>query len=66
MVVSREPTTWIGPQSTSLGVTTGTHRGGVARMTTFCFTTDPDPEQEAVFRRHIGARRFAYNQCLPR
>ncbi len=33
-------------------------------MTTFCFTAVPDRDQEAAFRRHMGARRFAFNQCL--
>ncbi len=37
--------------------------GTVARMTTFRFTAQPDAEGAAAFRRHMGARRFAYNQC---
>jgi putative transposase len=35
----------------------------VARITTFRFTTEPDAEGAAAFRRHMGARRFAYNEC---
>ena len=34
------------------------------RHTTFQFTLDPTPEQQAVLARHAGASRFAYNQCL--
>ena len=34
------------------------------RHTTFRFTLDPTPEQEALLARHAGASRFAYNQCL--
>jgi putative transposase len=34
------------------------------RHTTFRFTLDPTPEQQAVLARHAGASRFAYNQCL--
>ena len=37
--------------------------GAVARMTTFRFTAEPDAEGAAAFRRHMGARRFAYNEC---
>lgn len=33
-------------------------------MTAFRFTTLASSAQEAAFRRHMGARRFAYNQCL--
>ena len=32
-------------------------------MTTFRFTAEPDAEGAAAFRRHMGARRFAYNEC---
>ena len=32
-------------------------------MTTFRFTAEPDAKSAAAFRRHMGARRFAYNQC---
>ncbi len=32
-------------------------------MTTFRFTAEPDAESTAAFRRHMGARRFAYNEC---
>jgi putative transposase len=32
-------------------------------MTTFRFTAEPDAEGAAAFRRHVGARRFAYNEC---
>ena len=35
----------------------------VARITTFRFTALPDAESAAAFRRHMGARRFAYNEC---
>src|SRR5258708_31178799 len=37
--------------------------GAVARMTTFRLTAKPDPAVAAAFRRHMGARRFAYNEC---
>jgi putative transposase len=36
----------------------------VARFTAFRFTLKPTAEQEAQLRRHAGAARFAYNQCL--
>jgi putative transposase len=36
----------------------------VARFTTFRFCLDPTVEQELVLRRHAGAARFGYNQCL--
>jgi putative transposase len=36
----------------------------VARITTFCFTARPTAEQRKAIDRHVGARRFAYNQCL--
>ncbi len=36
----------------------------MARMTSFRFTVVDDPELEAVFARHAGAGRFAYNECL--
>jgi len=32
-------------------------------MTTFRFTAEPDAECAAALRRHMGARRFAYNEC---
>ena len=32
-------------------------------MTTFRFTAEPDAEGAAAFARHMGARRFAYNEC---
>ena len=35
----------------------------VARVTTFRFTAEPDAEGAAAFCRHMGARRFAYNEC---
>ena len=34
------------------------------RQTTFSFTLDPTPEQAAALCRHVGAARFAFNQCL--
>jgi putative transposase len=34
------------------------------RHTTFRFALDPSPAQAALFARHAGASRFAYNQCL--
>ena len=34
------------------------------RHTTFRFALDPSPAQAALFTRHAGASRFAYNQCL--
>jgi putative transposase len=34
------------------------------RYTTFRFALDPTPLQAAMFARHAGASRFAYNQCL--
>lgn len=36
----------------------------MARHTTFRFCLDPTSEQQAVLARHVGASRFAYNQCL--
>jgi putative transposase len=36
----------------------------MARMTSFRFTVVDDPRLDAVFARHAGAARFAYNQCL--
>jgi len=36
----------------------------VARITTFCFTARPTAEQTTAIARHVGARRFAFNQCL--
>ncbi|BCJ75000.1 resolvase [Catellatospora sp. IY07-71] len=36
----------------------------MARFTTFRFCLDPTVEQEAALRRHAGAARFGYNQCL--
>ncbi|BCJ76152.1 transposase [Catellatospora sp. IY07-71] len=36
----------------------------MARFTTFRFCLDPTVEQEFVLRRHAGAARFGYNQCL--
>jgi putative transposase len=36
----------------------------MARMAAFRFTARDDPFLEENVRRHIGARRFAYNRCL--
>jgi putative transposase len=36
----------------------------VARFTTFRFCLNPTVGQELVLRRHAGAARFGYNQCL--
>ncbi|MCL1870953.1 MAG: RNA-guided endonuclease TnpB family protein, partial [Promicromonosporaceae bacterium] len=36
----------------------------MARYTTFRFTLDPTVEQRAMLVRHVGAARFAYNECL--
>jgi putative transposase len=36
----------------------------MARHTTFRFCLDPTVEQSVAFARHVGAARFAYNQCL--
>ena len=36
----------------------------VTRHTTFSFTLAPTREQEQVLNRHVGAARFAFNQCL--
>ncbi|MBB5874523.1 putative transposase [Allocatelliglobosispora scoriae] len=36
----------------------------MARFTAFRFTVDPTPGQEVLLRRHAGASRFGYNQCL--
>jgi putative transposase len=36
----------------------------MARITSFRFTAVKDPTLDAVFLRHAGAARFAYNQCL--
>src|SRR5688572_30122001 len=37
---------------------------GMTRQTTFSFTLDPTPEQRVALGRHVGAARFAFNQCL--
>jgi len=34
------------------------------RHTTFSFTLLPSREQEQALKRHVGAARFAFNQCL--
>jgi putative transposase len=34
------------------------------RHTTFSFTLEPTGAQEESLRRHVGAARFAFNQCL--
>jgi len=36
----------------------------MSRHTTFSFTLLPSHEQEQALRRHVGAARFAFNQCL--
>ena len=36
----------------------------MTRHTTFSFTLLPSREQEQALRRHVGAARFAFNQCL--
>ncbi|WP_454854416.1 RNA-guided endonuclease TnpB family protein [Promicromonospora soli] len=36
----------------------------MARHTTFRFCLDPTVEQAVALARHVGAARFAYNQCL--
>jgi putative transposase len=36
----------------------------MARHTTFRFCLDPTVEQSMALARHVGAARFAYNQCL--
>lgn len=36
----------------------------MTRHTTFRFCLDPTPEQRETLRRHAGAARFAYNECL--
>ena len=36
----------------------------VTRHTTFSFTLQPTREQEELLRRHVGAARFGFNQCL--
>ncbi|WP_454858277.1 RNA-guided endonuclease TnpB family protein [Promicromonospora soli] len=36
----------------------------MARHTTFRFCLDPTVEQKVALARHVGAARFAYNQCL--
>lgn len=38
--------------------------GSMTRHTTFSFTLLPSREQEQALRRHVGAARFAFNQCL--
>jgi len=47
-----------GTRRSGLGV------AGVTRHTTFSFTLAPTREQEQGLSRHVGAGRFAYNQCL--
>jgi putative transposase len=36
----------------------------MGRFTAFRFTIDPSPAQVVGLRRHAGASRFAFNQCL--
>ncbi|WP_442943419.1 helix-turn-helix domain-containing protein [Nocardia sp. NBC_00565] len=36
----------------------------VVRHTSFRFCLDPTVEQEMTLSRHVGAARFAFNQCL--
>lgn len=36
----------------------------MTRHTTFCFTLKPTPSQAEALARHVGAARFAFNQCL--
>ena len=36
----------------------------MSRHTTFRFCLDPTVEQQQVLARHVGAARFAFNQCL--
>ena len=36
----------------------------MVRHTTFRFCLDPTVEQSVALARHVGAARFAYNQCL--
>ncbi len=36
----------------------------MARYTTFRFCLDPTVDQIGALERHVGASRFAYNQCL--
>ncbi|MCB9576531.1 MAG: helix-turn-helix domain-containing protein [Polyangiaceae bacterium] len=36
----------------------------MTRHTTFSFTLQPTCEQEELLRRHVGAARFGFNQCL--
>ncbi len=38
--------------------------GEMSRHTTFRFCLDPTVEQREVLDRHVGAARFAFNQCL--
>ena len=49
------------PHST---VTAGGESGHVTRMTTFSFTARPSTDQQKAIARHVGARRFAWNQSL--
>lgn len=50
----------------TLGLSVGYRRldAEMARHTTYRFCLDPTNEQQAALARHIGASRFAYNQCL--
>jgi putative transposase len=36
----------------------------MSRHTTFSFTLRPTTSQEEALRKHVGAARFAFNQCL--
>ena len=36
----------------------------MTRHTTFRFCLDPTVEQQEALERHVGASRFAFNQCL--
>src|SRR5450756_1707726 len=51
------------PRSATLSVLAGSVTT-VPRHTTFQLTADPSVEQEHALARHVGAARFAFNQCL--
>src|SRR6187200_229653 len=51
-------------ESRSQGSRRALGMAGMTRQTTFSFTLDPTPEQKAALGRHVGAARFAFNQCL--
>ncbi len=49
---------------TIVSVGRGTLARKMSRHTTFKFCLAPTPDQDELLARHVGAARFAFNQCL--